>query len=377
MKKTLFMIMFAAIVAGNINAQNNKEPKREVLFTLGEHEVIVYDEYVLGMALNGYKFAAIVKNTQTSKFSLVFNGKRVYETKSLPHKGNEDAYALSENERHSHVIPIYAFNVEYINPAIENGYAYWYTLAGRRFFNVVGKTTTNLPYDGDISIADDGKFAFSYRENNKYYTNMDGTIFGPYQDIWHIATANNGKFAFSYLENDKYYANIDGTIFGPYQNVWGCAIANNGKFAFAYRENDKYYANLDGTIFGHYQNFRGVTIADNGKFTFAYKENGKWHYNIHGNEVSESAFDIAWAEIQKKHTLQKYFHNPGEKRINYIKSNDGKHMFYSDWEYAYVVIDGQEVGEHTALYAYYDEQKNAFIWNAIEGKELVVYEYKL
>jgi hypothetical protein len=374
------MIMFAAIVAGSISAQNNN-PKREVLFTLGEHEVIVYDEYMLGMALNGYKFAAIVKDTQTSKFSLVFNGKRVYETKSLPYKGNEGAYWFGEGYPHPHsphVIPHLAFNVLFINPAIENGYAYWYTLAGRRFFNVMGKVTSGAPgISNDASIADNGKFAFRYQENDKEYANIDGTIFGPYQSVWDCAIANNGKFAFRYRENDKEYANIDGTIFGPYQHVWHIATANNGKFAFAYQENDKEYANIDGTIFGPYQYVSwSVAIADNGKFAFAYKENDKWHYNIHGNEVSESAWRIAWKEIREK-ISRPYFHVPDEKIINDIRSKDGKHMFYSDWEYDYVVVDGKEIDTRPAINAYYDEQKNAFIWNAIEGKELVVYEYKL
>jgi hypothetical protein len=338
--KKILTIMLAAIVAGSISAQNNN-PKREVLFTLGENEVIVYDEYVLGMALNGYKFAAIVKDTQTSKFSLVFNGKRVYETKSLPYKGNEDAYYYTEEDNYPHVIPHNAFNVLYVNPSIENGYAYWYNLAGRRFFNVMGKVTTGAPEEkSDASITCNGKFAFRYKENNKDYANIDGTIFGHYQDVSGIAIADNGKFAFGYQENDKYYANIDGKKYGPYQYVWVDAIADNGKFAFRY------------------------------------KENNTRHYNVHGNEVSESAWRIAWEEIRGK-SLRPRFHSPGEKIINDIRSKDGKHMFYSDWEYAYVVIDGKEVGEHPALNAYYDEQKHAFVWNAIEGKELVIYEYKL
>jgi hypothetical protein len=317
MKKTVVMIMFAAIVAGSISAQNNN-PKREVLFTLGEHEVIVYDEYVLGMALNGYKFAAIVENTQTSKFSLVFNGKRIYETKK------DDWYDIS-----------------YLNPSIENGYAYRYTLAVRRFLNVMGKVATGVPEYGDVAVADNGKLAFGYEENyEKSYANIDGTIFGPYQYVFDVAIADNGKFAFSYQENGKCYANIDSTIFGPYRGIGDVAIADNGKFAF------------------HYYDY----------------ENDTRNYNVSGNEASESTYDIAWAEIQGKRS---YFHSPNEKIINDIRSKDGKHMFYSDWEYNYVVIDGKEVGEQPAINAYYDEQKHAFVWNAIEGKELVVYEYKL
>jgi hypothetical protein len=353
MKKTMLLIVFAAMMAGNAHAQNNN-PKREVLLTLAANEEIVYDEYALGVALNGYKFAAIVKNTRTSKFSLIFNGKRVCETK----------------EEDWHGVP-------YLDPGVENGYAYCYTLDGRGFSNVMGKVTTGTPeYFWSSSVADNGKFAFGYEENDKWYANIDGTIFGPYQSVYRVAIADNGKFAFGYQENDKWYANIDGTIFGPYQIVGNVAIADNGKFAFGYRENDEDYANMDGTIFGPYPQVYGVAIAGNGKFAFEYSENGERHYNVNGEEAPESAYDMARAETRGT-SLQTSFHAPREKIINDIKSNDGKHAFYSDWECARVVIDGKEVGEHPAFHAWYDADKHAFVWNAIEDRELVVYEYKL
>jgi hypothetical protein len=41
------------------------------------------------------------------------------------------------------------------------------------------------------------------------------------------------------------------------------------------------------------------------------------------------------------------------------------------------MIDGKRYGKFSACHAWYDKTKNAFIWSALEGKELVVYEYKL
>ena len=60
-----------------------------------------------------------------------------------------------------------------------------------------------------------------------------------------------------------------------------------------------------------------------------------------------------------------------------LYSSDKEHSFYSSYNYEYVVIDGNRFSKSPALHAWYDKDKNAFIWNAVEGKELVVYEYKL
>jgi hypothetical protein len=51
-----------------------------------------------------------------------------------------------------------------------------------------------------------------------------------------------------------------------------------------------------------------------------------------------------------------------------IYSADRAHTLYSAYKYEYVVIDGVRCGKSPALYAWYDKGKNAFIWNAVEGR---------
>jgi hypothetical protein len=58
-----------------------------------------------------------------------------------------------------------------------------------------------------------------------------------------------------------------------------------------------------------------------------------------------------------------------------LTSPDGEHFFHSSYEYEFVVVDGERCGKAPALYAWYD--RGAFIWNAVEGRELVVYKYVL
>ena len=53
------------------------------------------------------------------------------------------------------------------------------------------------------------------------------------------------------------------------------------------------------------------------------------------------------------------------------------HFFHANIGYNFVVIDGNSYGKGYAVQAWYDEKKNAFVWTAVEDRELVVYEYKL
>jgi hypothetical protein len=75
-----------------------------------------------------------------------------------------------------------------------------------------------------------------------------------------------------------------------------------------------------------------------------------------------------------RNTRYYYDANVGPDNIE-IYSADRAHTLYSAYKYEYVVIDGVRCGKSPALYAWYDKGKNAFVWNAVEGRELVLYEY--
>jgi hypothetical protein len=463
--KKILTIMLAAIVAGGISAQNNN-PKREVLFTLGENEVIHYNEYFMGMTVNGYKFATIIENTQTHEFRFVFNGKEIAKGEGIWHEDYnhnlDDRGVLMRygaDDSYEYLTPIHVF---YLDPTKEDGHGYCLNIAGRIFtklnnkllpdidvnvepgyfsispdgtfaykrvsgnyVNVNGKNFGYYQDIKDVTVADNGKFTFKYKLSDKEYMNIDGKIFGPYQNVIDVAVAENRKFAFSYKEDyHKGYVNINGKIFGPYNDVRSVAIANDGTFAFGYRDNDKGYANINGKIFGPYTGRIGVayvSVANNGKFAFRYWDNdennggyvningktfGPYHssyrirvyisddgtfafafegdeyYNANGKNVSKDDFYTFMhnSEFELKDWYTFYdsgFNSSIFGLQNEIISSDGKHVFFSDVEYDYVVIDGDKVDARPAIHVYYDEQKHAFVWNAIEGKELVVYEYKL
>jgi hypothetical protein len=235
------------------------------------------------------------------------------------------------------------------------------------------------PYDqknfygvGSVSVAGNGNFGFSYKDNDgKEYARINDKTWGPYNDVRDVSVAGNGNFRFAYRDNDgKWYARINDKTWGPYEGVGDVSMAGNGNFGFAYRDNDgKEYARINDKTWGPYNDVRDVSVADNGNFEFFYEgEDGYDHKNINGKESVVSSF---------KWIMDGWDGKIEGRTSTSATSSDGQHDFYSDLNYEYVVIDGRQVGRSPALRVWYDKQSHSFVWNAIEEKELVVYEYKL
>jgi hypothetical protein len=438
-KMIILLLVLAATTALVQPAAAQANPARKVLFTLNPGEVIYQTEYFASASLNGYKFAAVLRNTQTDEYTFVFNGKRVFTG---------------------------GIGIPYINPNEENGYIYQYELAGQGFTNYKGKVMrlylldydngnftylfgasyyarindktwgpykyvwsfsvadngsfgfaykdndgkeyalindkTWGPYEragvvsvtdngsfgfayrdndwkayarindktwgpykdvGSVSVTDNGSFGFAYRDNDyKWYALINDKTWGPYNDVRDVSVAGNGNFGFAYEDNDgNYYARINDKTWGPYNYVRHVSVAGNGNFGFDYRDNDgKYYARINDKTWGPYKDVSSVSVAGNGNFGFSYgSEDGYWYRNINGKEAAEPIEPFRGAYSTS------------------ATSSDGQHDFYSGLNYEYVVIDGRKVGRSPALRVWYNKQSHSFVWNSIEERELVVYEYKL
>ncbi|MDL2261995.1 hypothetical protein LJC11_00645 [Bacteroidales bacterium OttesenSCG-928-I21] len=129
------------------------------------------------------------------------------------------------------------------------------------------------------------------------------------------------KYAFEYEKGGEKYTNVNGTDFGPYDNVWSIILTESGKYDFQYTKNYTSYSNNNGEITKHDHLFSDTP--------------------------------------------------------NEIYSDNKTHSFLSDYTYPYVVIDGQRKGNSPAIHPAYNKERNSFVWNALEGQELVVYEYML
>jgi hypothetical protein len=368
MKKVLSILLFAAILADNTNAQNANF-KRTVLFTLDEHEEFYQNEYFAEAALDGYRFAAVLYNTQTDKYTFVFNGKRVLTSSAINDKNDN-----------------FPMNISYINPSEENGYIFAYHLAGRAFANVKGKAFP-IEGQGEFRVPPFARWGdrddrhYFHPTNNYYgfiyycgnsYVCINGKIWGPYQDIKISSVADNGMFAFTYNSNSTYgynYANINGKIWGPYINISNkdFYINNNGKYAFVYEDNDgKRYANINGKEREPEESFKDIS-----DIKIYEAEDGYTHEVKNG--IDRIIPQFKWIRNSYDDTDPEIEGNTSTEAV----SPDGKHSFYSDLNYEYVVIDGKEEGHSPALRVWYNAERYSFVWNSIEGRELVVYEFKL
>jgi hypothetical protein len=325
----------------NLRAQN-ANPKRNVLFTLGINEVICENEYFVAQYLNQNHFTCIICDTLKETRTVVFDGKRIISTNEamwinninlnevngyvLCYEKVEGDYYVNYKGKEDGPFEDLSFYHPY-NSSVSNSYEYFYKLAGR-WWGCKDGQKPKLILEEKIEETKP-KISYNY-EDGKYYVKINDVLLSNqkgYNDVSNLQMNENGKYAYCFEENDKYYVNINGTISTSYDNVQDLTLDNNGMFYYIYRKDN------DGVI---YQN-------NNGRMSKA--ESLNW--------VLYGGYEIE------------------------IFSTNKENSFFSNYQYEYVVIDGKRFGKSPALRAWYEKDKNTFIWNAIEGKELVVYEYKL
>jgi hypothetical protein len=417
------MLVLVATVATSAFGQT---PKREVVFTLNANEVIYENEYTLFQTLNQNRFACMTWNTITNEYTFVFNGEKI---KIAPEDGNYYSYTwhlyyVNPDETKGYVFTYEENGEWYVNcrGVVDGGfdeircehtysyendlcisekdYDYLYKLAdrwyaskngknkkinfietiykgGRRYISVNGSTVSG-PYEyGDIqgyALTESGKYAYFYGDHGRSYINVNGrTVDEPYH-WWHSSRSNltlteSGKYAYFYGDNGERYLNVNGSIVGgPYEYyiiIENLTLTESGKYAYSYEDNDKCYVNVNGTtIGGPYTYVSGIILAEDGKYSYRFYKDRKCYTNTNGVVTEERDNQFLSSQDYRDHALD-------------LTTKDGEHSFYSSYEYEFVVIDGRPHGKSPAIEAWYDESKNAFIWNAVEGLELVVYEYTL
>jgi hypothetical protein len=292
-------------------------------------------------------------------------------------------------------------------------------LDGKYYVTINGKRSEGYEYVGYLNLTESGKYAYEYKENGKYYVTINGERSGGYDYVGNLELTESGKYAYFYIENENWYRNINGMrsrLPDSIDYVDLFYFTESGKYAYIYseNENDKEHANING-VAGRGYDYIGRSLfhlEESGKYAYTYEENGKWHVNINGKEsdgygyrmADNGDFSFYYAGDDGKlyenrngvKMETEYFsgmrngdrggfalfgnaHSDGwnQKESVEIYSSDREHSFYSSYKYDYVVIDGKRRGAAPALYAWYERGRNAFVWNAVEGRELVVYEYKL
>jgi hypothetical protein len=303
--------------------------------------------------------------------------------------------------------------VGYLTYHSNGNYAYVFIDNGKWYANINGKPSTkgydtvwNLTYHSNVN------YAYWFKDNGKWYLNFNGSPSAKgYDAVWYLTYHSNVNYAYAFKDNGKWYANINGDISKGYDEFWDLTYHSNVNYAYRFYDNGKYYVNINGkpSVKG-YDDVWDFTYHSNVNYAYLFKDNGKWYANINGN-ISKGYDNIYNLSLNEKGEYSYYFseyahgriyenkNGKTEKTIYYnctyhgydgfrifddrienmleLTSPDEQHSFYSNYEYEYVVIDNSRRGNSPALRAWYDDEKKAFVWTSIEGKELVVYEYKL
>jgi hypothetical protein len=304
--------------------------------------------------------------------------------------------------------------VEKLRITKSGNYAYIYEENGKAYVNINGSESRGYDDVTNLRLNESGNYAYIYKENERTYININGSDSRGYDEInlHSLCLKENGMYAYQYSKNGRAYVNINGEDSnGGYESVdtYSLLLGESGAYAYLYRENGTGYININGKSESYDEiNLYSIYIYDDGNYIYAYKKNGKWYVNINGensngcNEIyqlnpkEEGGYIIYYlgeegkickyenGEETETEYLSgmgwddeiKFFYNKNREEDLKIYSTDEEHSF-SSFRGEYVVIDGKRYGNSYALYAWYDRTKQAFIWNTVEDKELVLYEYKL
>ncbi|GHT37907.1 hypothetical protein FACS189435_3940 [Bacteroidia bacterium] len=256
-------------------------------------------------------------------------------------------------------------------------YAYQDEYEGKWYANINGKVGEPHEQIWNINLTESGIYAYEYRDNGKWYANINGKVSEPHEQIENIKLTKSGIYAYEYRDNGKWYANINGKVSEPHEYIASINLIESGIYAYVYRDNGKYYANINGKVGEPHEYIwsLSVNLTESGIYTYVYRNNGKDYVNRNGKvelySESKRRSDGTYVFIR----IGWFSNNPNNELD--VSTPDEEHTFYSSFEYEYVVIDGKRYCDSPAIQAWFDNKKNAFVWNAVEGRELVVYEFKL
>jgi hypothetical protein len=249
--------------------------------------------------------------------------------------------------------------------------AYICVINGNKYVVLNGVLSEPLDNVSEYSIQLNGRnYMYSYIKNKKKYLNVNGKSLeidcddNPYGEI-----LSNGTYYFSYTKKNKQFVNINGKVFGPYNGMnYSTQLHENGKFAFIFEKDNLFYLNNNGSISKGYPYIFDLETQPDGFFKYNFSMEDGWVYeNANGQIKKTQDRKIGYGKGAFLPSIDKYV----------IQSKNKSHTLSIDLAYDYVVIDGKSYGKAPAIKAWYDETKNCFIWNSWEGKELVIYEFKL
>jgi hypothetical protein len=163
MKKRILLLFVNFIAFNYLTFGQTTNQTRSVLYTLNQHEILVYNEAILKTNANGKNYALITRDTLLNKESFIYNGKKIIEVSNIDHDKN------------------------YL----------WLS---------------------QINLSKTNSYIVQYSINNKQYININGTNYGPYQEITAMGCKETEEYGFMYKLGIKYYLKFKDEKYGPFSD---------------------------------------------------------------------------------------------------------------------------------------------------------------
>lgn len=184
---------------------------------------------------------------------------------------------------------------------------------------------------------------YKYLKDKKWYVNyLNKQTFGPYDEvnIEHFNWVNNDIFVFKYQNGGKYYYNISGKVYGPYEYVKRLIIKDNGEFAFAFEKNGWSNLNINGEVKGENMGIVDDLYFDNNVYAYSYRKDKKDTKSFYA--INEKSFGPFIGIIERIYLTAKY--QPISwvwGRFKYIITPSGNYGPFSEIKYLFVMPDGR------------------------------------
>jgi hypothetical protein len=233
-----------------------------------------------------------------------------------------------------------------IVPSIYNqnfGFSYYDKDKDSWYVNINGRVSGPYIEVSNVYYSSKGYvFAGKKKDSIYYYINLNGNeeVKNPYVSVDNnIYLSDDGTYSFSYTSNSKKNININGKVFGPYNETGKGIMYKDNDFYFLYSENGKEFVNISGKAYES----NGSIVYDylKNQFEFHYTKDGKRYVNINGKEVLGDEKTVLATNYFYKNSTSEYFVNVGEKKEGPYKKTTLISKANTNYIFGYQLNDGQ------------------------------------
>ena len=366
--KRLLSLLYSILLCLSCFCQTatRTNPTRTVLYTCGANDEFYCYEYYSNMKIVGNKFACITKNQSTGKLSFILNGAPIITDKDLYvfwidlTSKNKCIYAYFDSDNEKYLV----IEGQKYGPYANIGY--WQDACN---YHWDGTPNLQLMYNKD---------SFRFERMGKYYRHdNDGSIY-----------EMTGNSCWDAKESNPQYKTKDGLHSARFSENYRLLTIDGNNYVMPIDVDAE-----DITLREFYITDKGDCIIyfmfknESWKFPCLYINNDKKTVeNIQDGEyfdptsrtIKIKTSKLPSRQPRQMESIMRWHDGNWINGIDIsLQDKTNRHFFTANWNYDYVMVDDKKIGKHTPINAFYDSVNNAFGWVTIEGKQLVLYSYKL